>query len=59
MKNVLIARFMLNDNGWELVQEAPSTSNTWSIPAEKAIQELLNSGTDVLELGDTVYQIQK
>jgi hypothetical protein len=59
MKNVLIAEIMLNDDGYELVKELPSTSNQWSIREVKAIQQLLESGLDRLILGDTEFFICK
>ena len=59
MRNVLIAEIMLNDDGYELVKELPSTSNQWSIREEKAIKQLLESGLDRLILGDTEFFICK
>ena len=59
MRNVLIAEIMLNDDGYELVKELPSTSNQWSIREVKAIRQLLDSGLDSLEIGDTSFYICK
>ena len=59
MRNVLIAEIMLNDNGWEIVKELPSTSNQWSNREISAIKELLDSGLDSLEIGDTQFYICK
>jgi hypothetical protein len=59
MRNVLIAEIMLNDDGYELVKELPSTTNQWSIREVKAIRQLLDSGLDSLEIGDTSFYICK
>jgi hypothetical protein len=59
MRNVLIGEIMLNDDGWELVKELPSTSNQWSKREETAIKQLLDSGLDRLILGDTEFFICK
>ena len=59
MRNVLIMEIMLNDNGYEIVKEIPSTSNQWSIREVKAIKQLLDSGLDSLAIGDTEFIICK
>ena len=59
MRNVLIAEIMLNDSGWEIVKELPSTSNQWSIREQKDIKQLLDSGSDYLKIGDIEFYICK
>ena len=59
MRNVLMTEIMLNDDGYEIVKELPSTSNQWSIREVKAIKQLLDSGLDSLEIGDTQFSICK
>jgi hypothetical protein len=59
MRNVLIQKTMLNDNGYEIVKELQSTSNQWSNNELTAIMQLLESGLDFIDIGDTSYIIAK
>jgi hypothetical protein len=59
MRNVLVMEIMLNDDGYEIVKELPSTSNQWSNREVQAIKQLLDSGLDTLEIGDTEFCICK
>lgn len=59
MRNVLIQKIMLNDNGYEIVKELQSTSNQWSNNELTVIMQLLESGLDFIDIGDTSYIIAK
>ena len=59
MRNVLVMEIMLNDDGYEIVKELPSTSNQWSNREVQTIKQLLDSGLDNLEIGDTQFLICK
>jgi hypothetical protein len=59
MRNVLVMEIMLNDDGYEIVKELPSTSNQWSNREVQAIKQLLDSGANSLEIGDTQFLICK
>jgi hypothetical protein len=59
MKNVLVMEIMLDDDGYQIVKELPSTSNQWSIREAKAIKQLLDSGLDNFAIGDTEFFICK
>lgn len=50
---------MLNDNGYEIVKELQSTSNQWSNNELTVIMQLLESGLDFIDIGDTSYIIAK
>lgn len=62
MRNVLIGRIVLNDDGYELSKEHPSTSNEWSEWELSQIKKLLDSGLDELRADiaiETYFVIMK
>ena len=65
MRNVLITKIVLNDDGWELSKEHQSTSNEWTKTEIDYIRTLLNSGKDYIDGNhlkdgiETAYFIQK
>lgn len=59
MKNILIKLHQLKEYGWELTQEAPSTSNTWGKQDLFAINHLLEHGCISLQMGDCIWEIAK
>lgn len=62
MRNTLIGKVILNDNGYELIKEHPSTSNEWKENEIVQIRHLLNSGLDELrgnEAIETYYFLMK
>lgn len=60
-----VGKIVLNDKGWELVKQYPSTSNEWSKREMEYIKILLSSGKDYLEGNsnadgiETAYFIKK